>query len=220
MDSKKNTSTFERELKLDLETVTNHALLEKHLRSFPASFRFLGTKEQINIFFDTPDRFLRSQKIALRLRQEGEKFFLTAKGAKIKTGDLIIRPEIECEIPVPEAFSVLQNKKNIAELNYPPLSWIGTQTQASGLSFHEILRFTNQRQNFLFPPFSLILELDHTHYIHGDSFELEIEFQNEADYPSAKKILQTILNEKNIPWKISAQSKYARALQFLFPKTL
>jgi uncharacterized protein YjbK len=214
MHSKQNTSIFERELKLDLETVAHHTLLEKHLRSLPSSFPFLETKEQSNIFFDTPDRFLRSHKIALRLRQEGEKFFLTAKGAKTKTGDLIVRPEIECEIPVPEAFSVLQNKKNIADLKYPPLSWIGTQTQASGLSFHEILRFTNQRQNFLFSPLSLILELDHTHYANGiDSFELEVEFENEADYSAVKETLQKMFHEKNIPWKISVQSKYARALK-------
>ena len=214
MNSKQNTSGFERELKLDLDTASNHARLEKRLRRLP----FLGVKEQLNVFFDTKDARLRSQKLALRLRQEVEKFLLTAKGGKLQTGDLAVRPEIECEISVAEGLSLLQKTKSIADLSNPPLTWIEKQTKHSrkDLSLQEILRFTNQRQCFLLEQddLSLVLELDRTDYGNGiQAFELEVEFQNLGEYLSAKAILQNIFNEENLPWKISAQSKYARALQ-------
>ncbi len=211
MSTKQNTPLFECELKLHLETAADHVRLEKRLRHFSSP----DVKEQVNIFFDTEDQFLRNQKIALRLRQEGAIFLLTAKGRKIQTGDLVVRPEIECEISLSEGLSLLQKKKNIAELNHPPLLWIKQQTNRSELCFHEVLRFTNQRQNFILPDCSFVLELDHTLYENGTHFfELEVEFQNEADYLPAKKILQKIFNEENLPWKISAQSKYARALTY------
>lgn len=62
---------------------------------------------QTNHFFDTPDRALGFRRHTLRLREEGGRFVLTAKGPGERAGALTSRAEEEVEVPKPEAESIL-----------------------------------------------------------------------------------------------------------------
>ena len=62
---------------------------------------------QTNHFFDTPDRALGFRRHTLRLREEGGRFVLTAKGPGERAGVLTARAEEEVEVPKPEAESLI-----------------------------------------------------------------------------------------------------------------
>ena len=64
---------------------------------------------QINHFFDDAQRSLRSHAYGMRLREESQRFFLTAKGKKSTSerAALSVRREEECEISPADAKSIL-----------------------------------------------------------------------------------------------------------------
>jgi uncharacterized protein YjbK len=211
--SNQNPIPFEKELKLNLENKSNH---QKILDFFGYIDRDVF---QLNIFYDSDHFLLRKNKLALRLRKETNKYTLTAKGSNISSNEVVTRPEIECALSRQIALSILEKKRNLAELtNSKPVRWIEKQLNVPVPSLHEVVRFENLRQLIKVPIENqlLLFELDTTYYddraIH---YELEIEFPKKNDYESCRLFIEKILKKASIPWKISGLSKYERALQML-----
>ena len=80
------------ELKLALPESARRALLRHPLLKTASAKR---TEQLVNIYYDTPDLALRSRKIALRLRRQGNLWLQTVKCAGTATGGLSTRPEWE-----------------------------------------------------------------------------------------------------------------------------
>ena len=67
---------YEKELKIDLINKTNYMTA---LKFFNNKRKYIS---QINYFFDTKDNLLRQKKLALRLREENNSYFIAFKGKK------------------------------------------------------------------------------------------------------------------------------------------
>jgi inorganic triphosphatase YgiF len=59
------------------------------------------TRQMHSVYYDTPDRALKAQGIALRLRREGTRWVQTLKGAGRVEGGLHQREEREIQVPAP-----------------------------------------------------------------------------------------------------------------------
>ena len=172
---------------------------------------------QVNHFFDTGQRTLRRAGFALRLREEGEVWWLTAKGRETRPSGnraLTERLEAEVEIDAASARSLLEGERsavteleqrlpaeerNVAELlratiGAEALLYVGcfhnTRTRVEG--------FELPLEGRVLP---LLFELDTTTYP-GDrqAFEIEVEIDATEDAEAVRKALDSILAEARIEW--------------------
>ena len=209
--SDSNQNHLERELKLDLQ---NKSVFERLLKRFSWQGSPLL---QINYFFDTPEGFLRSQRYALRIRNENGLFLLTVKGPKISSGDLVVRNEIECTLHSKMAQDLLNNPNLFFNFSLSPFQWLKEKTEGAlkAFSLEQNLSFKNERHPVYLPSKegSICLELDKTDYGSEKYFyELEAEFLSEDHYQKGRLLIEDLFLQLEIPWKISEMSKYAQGL--------
>lgn len=100
---------IEVEVKLAVEDL---AALENKIKQM--GMKLVGEKEQLDIYFNAPDRDFAKTDEALRLRIEDGKYFLTYKGAKFD-GKTKSRREIEIEI---KAKSIVKPRNLLLRLGY------------------------------------------------------------------------------------------------------
>ena len=206
-----NQNHFELELKLDLQN-------QEALNRLLTHFSWQGPPLlQNNYFFDAPEGFLRYHRYALRIRNENGRFLLTVKGPKLSSGDLVVRNEIECPLNSEIARSLLNNPNLFFNFYFPPFQWLEEKTEGSlkAFSLEQNLFFKNERDPVYLPSAegTICLELDKTDYGSGEFFyELEAEFPSEEHYQKGRVLIEDLLLQLKIPWKISEASKYARGL--------
>ena len=165
-------------------------------------------RRQINCFFDSCDFALRSQHWALRLRQDDEHWFLTAKGPSTKNQGISDR--IEIEVPCPEAF-VQRLKSNSSRLSQIPLEPAKALLELFGdLAIFSYLEFENRRQVLLWE--GCHLELDYSTCKGQERFELELELPL-AELLVRKSSLEQWLARHGIAAQASNDSKLAWALR-------
>lgn len=205
---------MEAELKLNLKSKENFRKLAFFLK---CAGKFSLQK---NYFFDTKDRLLRQHKLALRIREDNNCFYLTAKGPRKESDTLHIREEHECLIQELEAKSIISNTSNISGLNYEPLSWLESELnkKLKELNFIVFVSFSNKRYKryYVINGKKLFFELDETEFANGSrSYELEIEFNDEEEYKSYQESIKNIFKELNIEWTISTVSKLEQAINLI-----
>lgn len=89
------------ELKLALLPAYGEQLLEQKLLERCGATE-AQRKQLENIYFDTPDRALAAQKVALRIRRDGERYIQTLKTAGSGAAGLSVRSEWEWPRPLAE----------------------------------------------------------------------------------------------------------------------
>lgn len=195
-----------REIELKLRVPDRDALLAVAevaggLRSLPVL--------QHNHFFDSEDRALRRHGFGLRLREEGGRFVLTAKGPSEKSasGVLSRRQEEEVEVPPAAARALLAGGQHPVALLSERLT--SKEGAALCLSLEHLLAgpvsyvgsFKNERTRIatLLPsdggPLEATLELDETRFPHGHiHHEVELELDEDADAAVAERALRSLLH--------------------------
>ncbi|MFT4540203.1 MAG: hypothetical protein ACI841_003211 [Planctomycetota bacterium] len=169
---------------------------------------------QINHFFDTEDGALASGHWAMRLREEGPRTVLTAKGPARASKDAAVsdRPEEECDVDLATRAGILEGRQDpLAALMQSVseaselLSLMRAAKGAQVLS--EVGSFENQRRKvgpIAIAPggdsIELVLELDRTQYP-GDRvyYELEVEVER-AHAERVGGQLRALFTELGLEW--------------------
>lgn len=165
---------------------------------------------QVNHFFDSASRALRQSAFGLRLREEGERWFLTAKGPSQKStsGALSVRSEEEIELDGDVARSILEGGSHPLDvLERDVLSKSGVQLC---MKLRHVLQdeplacvgaFDNLRTRVTTSipsrrgPLEVVLELDETHFPHGHiHFEVEMELEDASSAEIAEQALRDLLH--------------------------
>lgn len=177
-----------KEMERELKCLINKEDYEKMLKSYD----FQKSKEQRNVYFDTPDQLIKSKKGAMRLRFVNEKIIFTLK---IKS-DAITHIELEKEV----------ENKDINEIKDPQIvSWL-KQYDIQG-PFDQITAFTTIRKTYDFEHGQLCL--DETHFKNHTDYEVEYEYFDDHDgIHFFNEILKTI----NRTYTKNCPSKIARAM--------
>jgi len=205
---------IEKELKLDLKNEENYL---KILNFCGKPFEI---KEQLNIFFDSNDFYLKKSKLSLRLRKENDFYLITVKGKNQSTGELSIRKEVETIISKDEFEWFVENNISLLSKDYPPFEYLREELglEHSELIFSNILSFHNKRTVFIMAnnQNKIKLEVDKTEFANKKLFfELEVEFDEIDSFRKNKEFIAGILKENDIIWKVSSKSKFKRALELL-----
>ncbi len=184
---------------------------------------------QVNHFFDTTDRVLGATNRVLRLREEAERFILTAKGPGSQKSDdaLAVKAEEEVVIPPAAAREILAGTRSplvlLDELLPAPrpdlvqvlLDLVGDAPLA------EVGAFANARRR-LGPiplattdgPVDVLFELDRTEFP-GDVIHHEIEVEvAPAVAEACRGALLDLLDRAGIAWR-SSSSKAKRFFDLL-----
>ena len=188
-----------------------------------------STVTQTNHFFDTEQRALGSAGWALRLRAEGPRFLLTAKGPKraAQTGgggdEITVRPEVEVELPADVARAALEGRGDPLE----PLASQGAdvvaelRSLAAGCALVHVGSFRNRRTRL--GPVALaagpeavevVLELDRTEFP-GDVVHWEVEVEVESTQAAVVgRALEQLLARAGVVGRIapSKAQRFFRAL--------
>jgi hypothetical protein len=119
----------ERELKLGIRDA---ALFDALLAA--AGGERASAVVQENHFFDSPDRALSAEGVALRVRREGERWLLTLKGRTRTQADPLLadRVELECELEPAQAAEVLRSRDPAPPL-LAALAPLATEDEVSAL---------------------------------------------------------------------------------------
>ncbi len=196
------------EFKLNLETFINYLKL----------IGFLGRIEheerQVSAFFDTEDRKLAGLGWALRVRVESSRGTVTVKDFGKEVGAVVIRQEIEAEIPRADAVEILSLRADIMSFDILPIECI-TQ-KAGAVSVAKLVQFENVRQKKLFKigDDNYILEIDKTEFNDGSvDYELELELTDPDRIEVVEDGLKKLFSSLEIPYQPQSESKFARALR-------
>ncbi|MBN2738790.1 MAG: CYTH domain-containing protein [Spirochaetales bacterium] len=194
----------------------NHEEVELKLRLDKSSYQFfinnhatLETHEQRNFFMDTQAFDLVKTKWVFRLRDEGERAFMTLKGpSQIKKG-VFSRPEFE------EAISLFQlsawqkgffaRSIDLGVLSKAPLNWPENE-------FHEYARFTNRRTVIEWQGYTL--ELDSFTIKDKQFYELECETTPDK-LDKISQNLEKLFSKNGHNFRFSEKSKFRILMQEL-----
>jgi uncharacterized protein YjbK len=200
----------EKEIKLDLDSEKNYAILVEHFKE----------KKELhleNSFFDTDSGSLRKVEWALRIRKCNDKYTLTAKGmAKRGSGGLTIRPEIENELEPETAEQMIEN--GIKTKDIPKEIFNEFKDALDDNLLKKILSFKTLRIIIAYETHSIPiqLEIDKTEYPDGSTdYELEIELPQKDLQDKVLQQIEALLDRLNIPFILQKRSKFARALKKL-----
>jgi uncharacterized protein YjbK len=187
---------------------------------------------QRNHFFDTVDGRLNSARHALRLREEGERFLLTAKGPERKSagGTLSEKAEQERFIEPAEAKAILDGQVSPLDLLErragaqiellrsmrgiiadKPLTYVGSFANTR-TPVETIIRLGARDQRVIF-------EMDRTEFPGRIDYEVEIDITSiaEEDRKAAIAVISALVEQAGIK-RQSAPSKAKRFFDILFAK--
>jgi chromosome partitioning protein len=182
-------------------------------------------REQLNHLFDTPRGALRAAGLALRLREEGGHFTLTAKGPSAANGDAAVadRPEEEVTLDAGWAYDLLGGRRSPLDVLRTrlaparPALLDALEAAAGNKHLQRAASFRNVRRRVgpvrlaagEAEPVELVLELDRTEFPDG-----RIEHEVEAEVPpekagDAQRALEQLFAQAGLPWA-PATSKMER----------
>lgn len=204
------TPQIELEIKIALAAAEDHARVDRALGPACAEQR------QCNIFFDTADLALRSARLGLRVRQQGNATLLTLKGPKTEVGGAARRLEIEVEMDAEATAVFAATPGDLLSLDLAPIHR-ALQT-VSRQAVVEVVRFDNLRR--LYPValdgHALELALDRTAFADGTvDFEVEVELPAELAADRVTRVceaLEALLDELGVEHRPQPHGKLARAL--------
>lgn len=211
---------MEREFKLQLASPAACARLRAALGPAPAR-----QTRQENHFYDTSARGLRAARIALRLREEEGRWFLTLKGPRQDGGGaLSTRAEEELELdahaahallaPGSDPLAVLERARGESPLVRAARATVGRTPLARLGSFsNERLRLGPLALEGVAT--ELVLELDRTRFPGSvETHELELEVPAEADPAAVEAALRALFARLDLPWR-AGENKAARFFRLL-----
>lgn len=185
---------------------------------------------QINHFFDDTQRSLRSHGYGMRLREESQRYFLTAKGNKSTSerAALSLRREEECEISQADANAILAGDACPLVVLQNHLRLEGASLLAeieevlAGRPLAYIGAFENHRTRVRTelhapnaPKLPVILEFDRTCFPGNQvQFELELELAKPEDAEMAEAGLRALLQKAGTSGR-PALGKATRFFAFL-----
>ena len=196
-----------------LEAVARAAAARGARRAAPA--------RQVNHFLDTAAGALRAGDAVVRLREEGSRWVLAAKGAAEQAGELHRRVELELDLSSEVAARVLEGRADPLELlegglgTHPLLA--GLRSSAGDQPLVHAGCFTNRRTRvgpLQVAGHALHLELDRTEFpgpVEHCEIELEVPAGTEQ---AAGLLLRELLAEAGVSGT-SAPSKAARFFRAL-----
>lgn len=197
------------EIKLDLSNEENYRSILNLL-----SPRISPIKQE-NYFFDTQERSLSDAGWALRIRKEGDKTTVTAKGPKKNNDEgLAIRQEIEEEIDANRSDLLIMGDIDPAGLPSEIADTIGDF--CAGRKLKKIVSFINHRIMVSHEADGITMEMaiDRTEYSDASfDFELEVELSEKSKYKAVMAIIDGIFDKAGVPVIFQNESKYARALK-------
>ena len=168
---------------------------------------------QVNCFFDTEDRLLSSKGWALRVRTEEQNGLVTLKSEVSSDTRVAIRNELEAPAPYDIATEIIQLKRDIFDLDIPPITYI--KEQFGEIKLARLVRFENKRQriSFRLGNNSYDFDIDTTTFSDGSiDYELEVELSSEDLVDAANNDLRKLFTSLTIPFENQTESKLARAL--------
>lgn len=177
--------------------------------------------EQVNHFLDTAAGALRGAESIVRLREEGGRFILTAKGHSRVRGDVHTRSELECEITAEQAAEVQAGRADPIEMLEREVGEHALLTElrarADGAPLQQSGCFRNRRTR-LGPlrvgSSDVFLELDRTEFP-GDRVHFEVELEvPEGLEQEAGRLLGELLEQIGDPGR-PAQGKAMRYFRFV-----
>jgi len=184
---------------------------------------------QINRFFDTDDRVLGRGGFVLRLREEGERLTLTAKGparAGASTNGLVSKAEEEIEITAAEGAAIRAGATSPLDLLEARLAsrpaLLGAMRGAAGeRPLAEVGAFRNERRSVgpldvatAAGTVKIVLELDRTEFP-GDRVDHEVEAEIlEGDPVAVLARFRDLFREAGLAWR-PAPSKPKRFFEAL-----
>jgi len=189
--------------------------------------------KQINHFFDSAAFCLRHHDLAIRLRQEAERYRLTLKGEQQASEGTVLSNRIEHEVALPNAtaLALLQGttdprqviRRYFDDSASTMLELI--QSACGDASLVRVGDFINERIHL--PPISLptvesaarvVFELDTSTFPDGVvDHEFEIEISEDHDATNLQAALIELLKQAGIDWS-SAPSKARRFFRALAAK--
>ena len=186
---------------------------------------------QVNHFFDTPGLALRRAQLALRLREEGGRFLVTAKGpaeGDTQDGALTARAEEEVEIDGSEARAILAGETSALALLVERRAGASAFLKSIELALADealqhVGSFENARTRIgrtfeardRAGTVELLFELDRTSFP-GERVdcEVEIEVRTRADAERARWVVEGLLEKAGVSWS-AATSKAQRFFEAL-----
>ncbi|RKX24952.1 MAG: hypothetical protein DRP47_10600 [Candidatus Zixiibacteriota bacterium] len=195
------------EVKLNLGSFLNYLKLTGYLGQVDYQL------SQVNCFFDTEDRLLSSKGWALRVRTEEQNGLVTLKSEVSSDTRVAIRNELEAPAPYDIATEIIQLKRDIFDLDIPPITYI--KEQFGEIKLARLVRFENKRQriSFRLGNNSYDFDIDTTTFSDGSiDYELEVELSSEDLVDAANNDLRKLFTSLTIPFENQTESKLARAL--------
>lgn len=172
---------------------------------------------QRNHFFDTPDGALGRQQLALRVRDEGTRAWITVKGPKRRIGDAVQRFEDEAALDVATWRAVQRGEQRLEQLAVAPLAALAGRVELTGLA--PLVVFENLRRSYPWQVAGrrLLLEVDRTRFADGAvDHEIEVELDDSDDGALQTAVtgeLRALLTRAGLPYRVQPRGKFARALQ-------
>jgi uncharacterized protein YjbK len=195
--AKMKKTTHETELKLQIGSIELGLLCQKLPHVGPL-------RRQINTFFDSSKLMFRAEHWALRLRLDGDQWFLTAKGPNSRQHGISDRIEIEEPCSVETAQLLNTTKVHLGELDCAPAKAL--LEKFGDVELSPWLSFINDRQVLLWE--GCHLELDHSVCCQQHRYEIELELPM-AELLPKRIALERWLNEQGIPFAEATDSKLA-----------
>jgi uncharacterized protein YjbK len=194
------------EIKLDLGSFTNYLKLVGFLGKIDYE------EQQVNGFFDSEDKLLSKEGWALRVRTENKRGLITLKSKSSADRLASIRDEIEAEINRGDAMEILNLRRDILDLDTPPVTFV--KEKWGKLHLTKLVHFENnrQRKQFKIGDRSYYLLIDTTSFSDGSTdYELEVEISDERQIEFVHDNLHKLFISLEIPFVLQQQSKFARA---------
>lgn len=204
------------EIKLDLSNEANYRNILNLKLPETSQIR------QENYFFDTPMRSLSAAGWALRIRKEGDRTTITAKGPdRAESVGMAIREEIEEEIDAKQSDLFLRG--DIDPVLLPPQIADTIVGLCLSQKLKKIISFINHRTMIAYEAggSTIDMAIDRTEYSDGSvDFEFEVELSEKSKYKAIMAIVGRIFDKAGVPVVFRGESKYARALKKMDPTSI
>ncbi len=180
-------------IEIEAKALVGKADYLKLVGLFPESVPY----EQTNYYIDNDDSLLKEEGISLRIRRKGGALMMTLKtplsqGLLEKNEDLTEQEFGEFE---KGTFPENDLKRFLTMLDIDPSS------------LKIITSLTTKRVDVKYK--EGLLSIDENHYSGQTDYEVELEYNNEAE---AEKLLRELLEENGIPYVLNKKTKVSRAL--------